>query len=60
MENVRPDTEPSSLMDQVSYVEIYDLAASLTHTKPPSFHIPFWVLELAGHITVMWAHFIVQ
>jgi len=43
--------------DNASYVEIYDLAASLTHTKPPSFHIPFWVLELAGHISVMWAHF---
>jgi farnesol dehydrogenase len=43
--------------DNASYVEIYDLAASLTHTKPPSFHIPFWALELAGHIIVMWAHF---
>ncbi|CAM6035448.1 unnamed protein product [Sphagnum compactum] len=43
--------------DNASYVEIYDLAASLTHTKPPSFHIPFWALELAGHISVMWAYF---
>lgn len=41
--------------ENASFVDLFNLAANLTGTAPPSFHIPLWVLEIYGWLSVFWA-----
>ena len=41
--------------ENASFVQIFNLAANITNTKPPKFHIPLWVLEIYGRISVLFA-----
>ncbi|KAG2542930.1 hypothetical protein PVAP13_9NG812300 [Panicum virgatum] len=41
--------------ENVSFAQIFNLAANITNTKPPKFHIPLWVLEIYGRISVLFA-----
>jgi len=41
--------------ENVSFAQIFSLAANITNTKPPKFHIPLWVLEIYGQISVLFA-----
>lgn len=41
--------------ENASFVDVFNLAANLTGTAPPSFHIPLWVLETYGWLSVFWA-----
>jgi farnesol dehydrogenase len=43
--------------ENLSFHEVFDLAATLTNTSPPKFTTPMWVLELAGFLCVQWARF---
>ncbi|WVZ55717.1 hypothetical protein U9M48_006342 [Paspalum notatum var. saurae] len=38
--------------ENASFVEMFNLAASITNTEPPKFHIPLWLLEIYGWILV--------
>lgn len=44
--------------ENASFVDVFNLAANLTGTAPPSFHIPLWVLETYGWLSVFWARII--
>jgi len=44
--------------ENASFVDVFNLAANLTGTTPPSFHIPLWVLETYGWLSVFWARII--
>lgn len=39
--------------ENASFVRIFNLAASITNTKPPKFHIPLWLLAIYGWISVL-------
>ncbi|KAH9314262.1 hypothetical protein KI387_022889 [Taxus chinensis] len=41
--------------ENASFADVFDLAANLTGTSRPSFHIPLWVLETYGWLSVFWA-----
>jgi len=41
--------------ENVSFAQIFNLAANITNTKPPKFHIPLWVLGIYGRISVLFA-----
>ncbi|XP_057821648.2 uncharacterized protein LOC131034245 [Cryptomeria japonica] len=41
--------------ENASFTDVFNLAANLTGTALPSFHIPLWVLETYGWISVFWA-----
>lgn len=41
--------------ENASFADVFNLAANLTGTALPSFHIPLWVLEIYGWISVFWA-----
>ena len=43
--------------DNLDFHDVFDLAAKVTNTKPPSFTIPIWVMEAAGFLCVQWARF---
>uniref|UniRef100_A0A0D9VQE8 NAD-dependent epimerase/dehydratase domain-containing protein n=1 Tax=Leersia perrieri TaxID=77586 RepID=A0A0D9VQE8_9ORYZ len=36
-----------------SLVQIFDMAARITKTKAPKFHVPLWLLEIYGWISVL-------
>ncbi|TVU48155.1 hypothetical protein EJB05_07781, partial [Eragrostis curvula] len=38
--------------ENASFVQIFNLAANITNTKPPKFHFPLWLLEIYGWISV--------
>ncbi|KAG9450923.1 hypothetical protein H6P81_010888 [Aristolochia fimbriata] len=38
-----------------SFVHAFDVAADITNTSRPSFHIPLWVIEIYGWLSVFWA-----
>uniref|UniRef100_A0A0D6R5C4 NAD-dependent epimerase/dehydratase domain-containing protein n=1 Tax=Araucaria cunninghamii TaxID=56994 RepID=A0A0D6R5C4_ARACU len=38
-----------------SFADVFDLAANLTGTASPFFHIPLWVLEIYGWLSVFFA-----
>ncbi|RLN18868.1 putative dihydroflavonol-4-reductase [Panicum miliaceum] len=38
--------------ENTSFEQIFNLAANITNTKPPKFHIPLWFLEIYGRISV--------
>ncbi|OQU93117.1 hypothetical protein SORBI_3001G479500 [Sorghum bicolor] len=38
--------------ENASFVQIFNMAANLTNTKPPKFHIPLWLLAIYGWISV--------
>lgn len=42
--------------ENASFVQIFNLAAKITNTNPPKFHIPLWSLEIFGWISVLFAH----
>ncbi|KAL5218594.1 hypothetical protein ABZP36_019278 [Zizania latifolia] len=39
--------------ENASLVQIFDMAASITNTKAPRLHIPLWLVELYGWISVL-------
>uniref|UniRef100_A0A0E0CWB8 NAD-dependent epimerase/dehydratase domain-containing protein n=1 Tax=Oryza meridionalis TaxID=40149 RepID=A0A0E0CWB8_9ORYZ len=39
--------------ENTSLVQIFDMAARITNTKAPRFHIPLWLLEIYGWISVL-------
>ncbi|KAL6867248.1 hypothetical protein ACP4OV_015272 [Aristida adscensionis] len=39
--------------ENASLVQIFNLAAAITNTKPPRFHLPIWLLETYGWISVL-------
>ncbi|KAF8776104.1 hypothetical protein HU200_003788 [Digitaria exilis] len=41
--------------ENASFVQIFNLAAKITNTNPPKFHIPLWSLEIYGWISVFFA-----
>eukprot|EP01018_Ginkgo_biloba_P036637 Gb_37817 [translate_table: standard] len=41
--------------ENASFVHVFNIAASLTGTAPPSFHIPLWLLQIYGWLSVFWA-----
>lgn len=43
--------------ENLSFHEVFDLAASLTNTSPPKFTVPMWILDVAGFLCVQWARF---
>lgn len=43
--------------DNMSFHEVFDLAAGLTKTNPAKVTIPMWVLDVAGFLCVQWARF---
>ncbi|XP_062216623.1 uncharacterized protein LOC133916795 isoform X2 [Phragmites australis] len=38
--------------DNMSFMQIFNLAAKITNSKPPKFHLPLWLLEIYGWISV--------
>ncbi|KAL6649346.1 hypothetical protein ACP70R_013570 [Stipagrostis hirtigluma subsp. patula] len=42
--------------ENTSFVQIFNLAANITNTKPPKFHLPLWLLEIYGWISVFASH----
>lgn len=43
--------------ENLCFHEVFDLAATLTNTSPPTFTTPMWLLDLAGFLCVQWARF---
>ncbi|EEC74644.1 hypothetical protein OsI_10289 [Oryza sativa Indica Group] len=39
--------------ENTSLVQIFDMAARITNTKAPRFHVPLWLLEIYGWISVL-------
>ncbi|GJN08861.1 hypothetical protein PR202_ga26821 [Eleusine coracana subsp. coracana] len=38
--------------ENASFVQVFNLAAKITKTKPPRFHFPLWLLHIFGWISV--------
>jgi nucleoside-diphosphate-sugar epimerase len=43
--------------DNVDFHEVFDLAASVTNTRPPRFTVPTWLMDVTGFLCVQWARF---
>jgi NAD+-dependent farnesol dehydrogenase len=41
--------------ENASFVQIFDMAAAITRTKKPYFHIPLWMIEIYGWILVFFS-----
>ncbi|XP_072979485.1 uncharacterized protein [Typha angustifolia] len=41
--------------ENASFTQIFDMAAVITKTKRPMFHIPLWVIEIYGWISVFFS-----
>ncbi|KAJ1687245.1 hypothetical protein LUZ63_018635 [Rhynchospora breviuscula] len=41
--------------ENVSFVQIFDMAAAITKTSKPYFHIPLWLMEIYGWISVFFS-----
>ncbi|KAK8951572.1 hypothetical protein KSP39_PZI003417 [Platanthera zijinensis] len=41
--------------ENASFKNIFDIAAAITHTSKPKFHIPMWLIEAYGWISVFFA-----
>ncbi|XP_068642932.1 uncharacterized protein [Aristolochia californica] len=41
--------------ENASFVRAFDMASIITNTSKPWFHIPLWVIEIYGWISVFWA-----
>jgi farnesol dehydrogenase len=39
--------------ENTSLVQIFDMASRITNTKAPRFHVPLWLLEIYGWISVL-------
>jgi NAD+-dependent farnesol dehydrogenase len=36
----------------MSFKQIFNMAANITNTKAPNFHVPLWLIEIYGWISV--------
>jgi len=43
--------------ENLSFHEVFDLAARVTNTSAPKFTVPMWLLDAAGFLCVQWARF---
>ena len=41
--------------ENASFRDVFDIAATITKTKKPWFHIPLWLIEIYGWISVFFA-----
>jgi farnesol dehydrogenase len=41
--------------ENASFRHVFDIAAIITETKKPMFHIPFWTIEAYGWVSVMFS-----
>lgn len=41
--------------ENASFKDVFDLAASITHTAKPSFGLPLWLVEAYGWISVLFS-----
>ncbi|XP_031497949.1 pentatricopeptide repeat-containing protein At5g55740, chloroplastic-like [Nymphaea colorata] len=41
--------------ENASFADVFDIAAMVTGTQRPSFHIPLWLVEIYGWMSVFWA-----
>ncbi|XP_031496808.1 uncharacterized protein LOC116261978 [Nymphaea colorata] len=41
--------------ENASFADVLDIAAMVTGTQRPSFHIPLWLVEIYGWMSVFWA-----
>lgn len=42
--------------ENASLMHVFDLAADITETRRPWFHIPLWLVNIYGWISVFFAH----
>ncbi|KAK1314509.1 hypothetical protein QJS10_CPA06g02363 [Acorus calamus] len=53
MEKGRPGERYLLTGENASLEHVFDIAAIITRTKSPSFHIPMWVLDVYGWLSVL-------
>ncbi|KAJ7115488.1 hypothetical protein O6H91_Y568500 [Diphasiastrum complanatum] len=41
--------------ENASFVDVFQIVASLTGAKAPQWHIPFWILTICGYLLEIWA-----
>ncbi|CAL4937933.1 unnamed protein product [Urochloa decumbens] len=42
--------------ENLSFMQIFNMAANITNTKAPLFHVPLWLIEVYGWISVFVSH----
>ncbi|KAJ1296448.1 hypothetical protein BS78_01G301200 [Paspalum vaginatum] len=42
--------------ENMSFMQIFNMAANITNTKAPLFHVPLWLIEAYGWISVFVSH----
>lgn len=42
--------------ENMSFVQIFNMVANITNTKAPMFHVPLWLIEAYGWISVFVSH----
>uniref|UniRef100_A0A0E0G2D4 NAD-dependent epimerase/dehydratase domain-containing protein n=2 Tax=Oryza TaxID=4527 RepID=A0A0E0G2D4_ORYNI len=56
MEKGRPGERYLLTGENLSFKQIFDMAANITNTKAPLFHVPLWLIEIYGWISVFISH----